>query len=51
MNATSLTPAETARIEALLTRLDPDPRPVCGVPGCLHVHEGAAEAGAAALAA
>lgn len=51
MNATSLTPAETARIEALLTRLDPDPAPACGVPGCLHVHAGAAEPPLQAMAA
>lgn len=37
----SLTLAQIARIEELLTRLDPDPAPVCTVPGCLHLHAGA----------
>ena len=34
----SLTLAEIARIEELLSRLDPDPATVCQVPGCLHAH-------------
>jgi hypothetical protein len=33
----AFTPAETARLAALLDRLDPQPA-VCQVPGCLHVH-------------
>ncbi len=33
-----ITSADTARIEALLSRLDPEPRVVCTVPGCLHLH-------------
>ena len=37
MNAT-LTSSETARIEALLSRLDPEPHDPCQVAGCLHVH-------------
>ena len=37
MNAT-LTSSETARIEALLSRLDPEPQVLCQVAGCLHVH-------------
>ncbi len=32
------TSADTARIEALLSRLDPEPEAVCTVPGCLHLH-------------
>jgi hypothetical protein len=36
MTAT-LTPSETARIAALLDRLDPRPAG-CGTAGCLHVH-------------
>lgn len=32
----TLTIAEIARIEALLSRLDPGPATVCQVPGCLH---------------
>ncbi len=48
----SLTLAQIARIEELLTRLDPDPAPVCHVPGCLHLHTGAtAQEGVPALAA
>ena len=51
MQAT-LTLAEIARIEALLSKLDPDPSPVCRVPGCRHLHAvPAAEEGVAALAA
>lgn len=34
-----ITSADTARIEALLSRLDPEPRVVCTVPGCLHLHQ------------
>ena len=34
----TLTLAETARIEALLSRLDPEPGGVCQVPGCTHAH-------------
>lgn len=34
----SLTLAEIARIEELLSRLDPDPSGVCQVPGCRHAH-------------
>ena len=29
--------AELVAIDALLSRLDPEPAP-CGVPGCLHLH-------------
>jgi hypothetical protein len=48
----SLTLAQIARIEELLTRLDPDPAPVCQVPGCLHLHTGStAREGLPALAA
>jgi hypothetical protein len=36
----TLTLAEAARIEALLSRLDPEPR-ICRVPGCSHAHHGA----------
>jgi hypothetical protein len=34
-----ITFADTARIEALLSRLDPEPAVVCTVPGCLHLHQ------------
>ena len=34
----TLTVADVARIEELLSRLDPGPATVCQVPGCLHVH-------------
>ena len=37
MTAT-LTLTESARITALLDRLDPPATAACGVPGCLHVH-------------
>jgi hypothetical protein len=37
---TTLTIAETARIEALLSRLDPDAAGGCQVIGCTHSHEG-----------
>lgn len=50
MKAT-LTPAEIARIEALLSRLDPDPAPVCRVPGCRHSHGAPAAREGVALAA
>lgn len=33
----TLTATETARIEELLSRLDPAPAE-CQVPGCLHLH-------------
>jgi hypothetical protein len=33
----TLTATETARIEELLSRLDPTPSE-CQVPGCLHLH-------------
>ena len=36
----TLTTAETARIEALLSRLEPEPGGTCQVAGCLHLHEG-----------
>jgi hypothetical protein len=36
----TLTIAETARIEALLSRLEPDSGGGCHVAGCLHLHEG-----------
>jgi hypothetical protein len=39
---TTLATAETARIEALLSRLEPDAGGTCQVPGCLHIHEGPA---------
>ena len=46
------TSADTARIEALLSRLDPEPEAVCTVQGCLHLHTTATREGAApALAA
>lgn len=32
---------DTARIEALLSRLEPDSG-ACSVPGCMHLHEGPA---------
>jgi hypothetical protein len=38
------TSADTARIEALLSRLDPEPGVVCTVPGCLHLHQSATSA-------
>ena len=51
MNAT-LTISETARIEALLSRLDPEPQAACQVAGCLHVHHGSdTRGGVTALAA
>lgn len=50
MNRT-LTLAETTRIEELLSRLEPEPAPICSVPGCLHLHAGGAAANPAALAA
>ena len=34
----TLTLADVARIEELLSRLDPSPVAVCQVPGCLHAH-------------
>ncbi len=37
MTAT-LTIAEAASLEELLSRLDPDPAGVCEVPGCVHMH-------------
>ena len=48
-----ITSADTARIEALLSRLDPEPEAVCTVQGCLHMHRSQAprEAAAPALAA
>jgi hypothetical protein len=36
----ALTIAETARVEALLSLLDPDPGGTCQVIGCIHAHEG-----------
>ena len=43
--------AELADIEALLSRLDPQPG-TCGVPGCLHLHDAAdTREGVPALAA
>ena len=51
MNAT-LTISETARIEALLSRLDPEPQAPCQVAGCLHLHHGGdTREGVTALAA
>lgn len=48
----TLTLAEIARIEELLSRLDPAPAPVCRVPGCLHAHvTSTSRGGVAALAA
>ena len=35
---TTLSSAETARIEDLLSLLDPLPEATCEVQGCLHVH-------------
>lgn len=32
--------SEFLRVEALLSRLEPDPGGTCQVPGCTHVHEG-----------
>jgi hypothetical protein len=32
--------SESARIEALLARLDPAPADACTVAGCVHVHHG-----------
>ena len=48
-----ITSADTARIEALLSRLDPEPEAVCTVKGCLHLHQRPAvrEGTAPALAA
>ena len=37
---TTLSIAETLRIEALLSRLEADPGGRCQVAGCLHLHEG-----------
>lgn len=34
----TLNATETARIEALLSRLDPQGEATCEVAGCLHVH-------------
>jgi hypothetical protein len=51
MNAV-LTSSEAARIEALLSRLDPEPQGPCQVVGCLHVHHSPdTREGVAALAA
>lgn len=49
----AITSADTARIEALLSRLDPEPTVLCTVPGCLHLHQSATtrEDAAPALAA
>lgn len=48
----TLTLSETARIEELLSRLDPTPAAVCEVPGCLHLHASSTtREGATALAA
>jgi hypothetical protein len=48
----TLTIAEVARIEELLSRLDPSPIAVCRIPGCLHLHvTSTTEGGATALAA
>jgi len=38
--ASTLSIAETLRIEALLSRLEADPGGTCQVAGCLHVHDG-----------
>jgi len=47
----TLTPAETARIEALLARLDP-PAGICRVLGCTHADHGSTtREGVPALAA
>jgi hypothetical protein len=49
--APTLTLVETARIEALISRLDPEPG-ICRVPGCLHLHDAAdTQEGVTALAA
>ncbi len=37
---TTLSIAETLRIEALLSRLEADDGGTCQVAGCLHVHDG-----------
>jgi hypothetical protein len=37
---TTLTIAEALRIEALLSRLEPDQGGTCRVAGCLHLHLG-----------
>ena len=42
--------SDIARIEELLSRLDPGPA-ACPVPGCLHLHVATGEGGAIALAA
>lgn len=47
----TLTLAEIARIEELLSRLDPTPVTVCQVPGCLHAHVSTSREGVTALAA
>jgi hypothetical protein len=49
----TITSAETARIEALLSWLDPEAHGACQVPGCVHVHHGTTDTreGVAALAA
>ena len=39
---TTLSIDETARIEALLSRLEGDDAGTCRVAGCLHLHEGPA---------
>ncbi len=36
---------DTARIEALLSRLEPDSGGGCTVAGCMHLHEGTAARG------
>ena len=41
---------ELVAIDALLSRLDPEPAP-CGVPGCLHLHAASTPEGVPALAA
>jgi hypothetical protein len=42
--------AELVTIDALLSRLDPEPAP-CGVPGCLHLHAADTREDVPALAA
>ena len=42
--------AEIVAIDALLSRLDPEPAP-CGVPGCLHLHAANTREDVPALAA
>lgn len=42
--------AELVAIDALLSRLDPEPAP-CGVPGCLHLHAADTREDVPALAA